>query len=166
MQFLPATFAQYAADGDQDGRVNVYDPADAIFTAAAMLCANGATAATAGGLSEAVWAYNHSPVYVAAVFGWAARYAAPAAAAAAAADGGAGRAQIAARAIGFALAQLGKPYLWGAAGPDAYDCSGLVFAAYAAAGVRIASRSRMAGPLRSVTARESGLLSRWRGSAQ
>jgi cell wall-associated NlpC family hydrolase len=132
MQFLPATFAQYAADGDHDGRVNVYDPADAIFTAAAMLCANGAAAATPGGLSEAVFAYDHSPVYVATVFRWAARYSAPAV------GGGAGQAQIAARAIGFALAQLGKPYVWGAAGPDAYDCSGLVYAAYAAAGVRIA----------------------------
>ncbi|MGH3231520.1 MAG: C40 family peptidase, partial [Streptosporangiaceae bacterium] len=31
-----------------------------------------------------------------------------------------------------------KPYQWGAAGPDAYDCSGLVYAAYAAAGIHIA----------------------------
>ena len=36
------------------------------------------------------------------------------------------------------MAQLGKPYQWGAAGPDAYDCSGLVYAAYAAAGIHIA----------------------------
>jgi cell wall-associated NlpC family hydrolase len=41
-------------------------------------------------------------------------------------------------AISFALAQLGKPYQWGAAGPNAYDCSGLVYAAYAAAGIHIA----------------------------
>ena len=33
---------------------------------------------------------------------------------------------------------FGKPYQWGAAGPDAYDCSGLVYAAYAAAGIHIA----------------------------
>jgi hypothetical protein len=39
MQFLPATFEQYAVDGDHDGRLDVYDPADAIYTAAAMLCA-------------------------------------------------------------------------------------------------------------------------------
>ena len=30
----------------------------------------------------------------------------------------------AARAVAFALAQRGKPYRWGAAGPGAYDCSG------------------------------------------
>jgi cell wall-associated NlpC family hydrolase len=42
-----------------------------------------------------------------------------------------------AAAVSFALAQLGKPYKWGAAGPDAYDCSGLTMAAWAAAGVAI-----------------------------
>ncbi len=38
----------------------------------------------------------------------------------------------------FAVRQVGKPYQWGATGPDAYDCSGLVYAAYAAAGIRVA----------------------------
>jgi len=37
--------------------------------------------------------------------------------------------------VRFALAQLGKPYLWGGVGPDAWDCSGLTMAAWAAAGV-------------------------------
>ena len=41
------------------------------------------------------------------------------------------------KAVAFAYAQLGKPYEWGATGPDAYDCSGLVQAAWAAAGVAI-----------------------------
>jgi peptidoglycan DL-endopeptidase CwlO len=40
-------------------------------------------------------------------------------------------------AVTFALAQLGKPYVFGAAGPDAYDCSGLTMAAWAAAGVAL-----------------------------
>lgn len=40
-------------------------------------------------------------------------------------------------AVGFALNQLGKPYVWGARGPDAYDCSGLMLASWAAAGVGI-----------------------------
>lgn len=43
----------------------------------------------------------------------------------------------AAAAVAFARAQLGKPYRFGAAGPDAYDCSGLTMAAWAAAGVRM-----------------------------
>jgi peptidoglycan DL-endopeptidase CwlO len=37
----------------------------------------------------------------------------------------------------FAYDQLGKPYVYGATGPDTYDCSGLVQAAWAAAGVSI-----------------------------
>ena len=39
--------------------------------------------------------------------------------------------------ITFALAQLGKPYVYGATGPNAYDCSGLVQAAYATIGVHL-----------------------------
>lgn len=40
-------------------------------------------------------------------------------------------------AVEFALGQCGKPYVWGAKGPDAFDCSGLVQAAWAHAGVSI-----------------------------
>jgi cell wall-associated NlpC family hydrolase len=46
------------------------------------------------------------------------------------------------RALQFAVAQLGKPYVWGAEGPDTYDCSGLVQAAYAAAGVALPRTAR------------------------
>jgi cell wall-associated NlpC family hydrolase len=42
-----------------------------------------------------------------------------------------------ARAVTFALAQRGKPYGWGAEGPHAFDCSGLTWAAWQAAGVAI-----------------------------
>ena len=38
-------------------------------------------------------------------------------------------------AINFAYAQIGEPYVWAAAGPDAWDCSGLTMGAWAAAGV-------------------------------
>jgi cell wall-associated NlpC family hydrolase len=38
-------------------------------------------------------------------------------------------------AANWALAQLGKPYVWGAAGPATFDCSGLTMEAWAAAGV-------------------------------
>ncbi|WP_399086976.1 NlpC/P60 family protein [Streptomyces sp. BBFR2] len=41
----------------------------------------------------------------------------------------------AAKALAFARAQMGKPYVWGATGPNSYDCSGLTQAAWKAAGV-------------------------------
>jgi cell wall-associated NlpC family hydrolase len=40
-------------------------------------------------------------------------------------------------AIDFARDQLGEPYVWGAAGPDSWDCSGLTMGAWAAAGVSL-----------------------------
>jgi peptidoglycan DL-endopeptidase CwlO len=42
-----------------------------------------------------------------------------------------------ARAVTFALSQLDKPYVFGAAGPNAYDCSGLTLAAWAHVGVTL-----------------------------
>jgi cell wall-associated NlpC family hydrolase len=41
------------------------------------------------------------------------------------------------KALAFARAQIGKPYVWGATGPDSYDCSGLTQAAWKAAGVTL-----------------------------
>ncbi|MDO0926144.1 NlpC/P60 family protein [Streptomyces sp. TG1A-8] len=41
------------------------------------------------------------------------------------------------KAVAFARAQIGKPYVWGAAGPGSYDCSGLTQAAWKAAGVAL-----------------------------
>jgi cell wall-associated NlpC family hydrolase len=40
-------------------------------------------------------------------------------------------------AANWALSQLGKPYQWGAAGPETYDCSGLTMEAWARAGVSL-----------------------------
>jgi cell wall-associated NlpC family hydrolase len=40
-------------------------------------------------------------------------------------------------AANWALSQIGKPYQWGGAGPDTYDCSGLTMDAWARAGVRL-----------------------------
>ncbi|MFI6401233.1 C40 family peptidase [Streptomyces sp. NPDC050548] len=46
-------------------------------------------------------------------------------------------AALAQQAVAFARAQVGKPYVWGAAGPGSYDCSGLTQAAWKAAGVAL-----------------------------
>jgi cell wall-associated NlpC family hydrolase len=40
-------------------------------------------------------------------------------------------------ALRAALTQRGKPYVWGAAGPDSYDCSGLVMWAFAQEGISL-----------------------------
>jgi cell wall-associated NlpC family hydrolase len=40
-------------------------------------------------------------------------------------------------AVRFILRQLGKPYVFGAAGPDTWDCSGLTMAAWAAGGIAL-----------------------------
>lgn len=48
----------------------------------------------------------------------------------------------AAKAIAFAHSQEGKPYVWGATGPDAYDCSGLMLRAYQAAGINLPRTSQ------------------------
>jgi cell wall-associated NlpC family hydrolase len=51
--------------------------------------------------------------------------------------------QAAQIAVDTAMAQRGKPYVWAAAGPGSFDCSGLLQYAYAAAGVSLPHSSRM-----------------------
>ncbi|MFD7509319.1 NlpC/P60 family protein [Streptomyces sp. NPDC059853] len=52
-------------------------------------------------------------------------------------EAGSGYATKAQAAIAFAEAQIGKPYVWGATGPNSYDCSGLTQAAWREAGVQL-----------------------------
>lgn len=74
MQFEPATFAIYDLPVPPGGAnpPSPYDPTDAVYAAARLLCANGA----AGGadLPAAVYAYNHSLSYVAEVLALARSY--------------------------------------------------------------------------------------------
>jgi cell wall-associated NlpC family hydrolase len=149
--------AGVATDEDHTGVANVYDPADAIAGAAKYLIAHGVQTDP----SSAVFSYNHLTSYVTDVEMYASDYASggftvsqvnP--------DGGAGTGSqsctsgsgmltamtapnaLAETAIGFAEQQIGKPYLWGATGPDSFDCSGLVMMAYRAAGISIARTSQ------------------------
>ena len=64
MQFMPATFASYAVDGDRDGTTDAWDPQDAIFSAAHYLCSLGAEAGSADGIQHALFGYNHAQWYV------------------------------------------------------------------------------------------------------
>jgi membrane-bound lytic murein transglycosylase B len=61
MQFMPATFAHYAKDGDGDGVTNIHDFDDALLSAGNYLRAGGADK---GQYSTALYHYNHSYAYV------------------------------------------------------------------------------------------------------
>ncbi len=142
-----------ATDADGSGVADVYDPADAIAGAAKYLVEHGVQQDVSG----AIFAYNHSDAYVQLVLSYASAYASggftvsPVTDAnvpscipgvGTVADTGQVPNAVVATAIDFAEAQLGKPYQWGATGPDAYDCSGLVMMAYRAAGVYIPRTSQ------------------------
>jgi cell wall-associated NlpC family hydrolase len=141
MQFLAGTWRTFAVDGNSDGKKDRYDPADAIPSAAAYLKHNGAP----DRMRTAIFMYNHSWGYVDAVLGWAKRYASGdfsvvEAGGAVCADNAALNGisdAVVAKIISFAMAQRGKRYIFGAAGPDAWDCSSLVQAAYREVGVDI-----------------------------
>ncbi len=72
MQFEPATFAEYKVRIDRSRKLTPYEPADAIYSAARMLCADGA--GTTKALHGAVFAYNHACWYVQDVLTIASRY--------------------------------------------------------------------------------------------
>ena len=140
MQFLAATFKSFAVDGNKDGKKDRYDPEDAIPSAAAYLKHNGAPQR----MKTAIFQYNHSWDYVDLVLSWAKRYA-----------GGSFEVvqangvncednqlptnvdALVKKIIEFAMAQRGKPYVFGANGPDAWDCSSIIQAAYRSVGLSI-----------------------------
>jgi cell wall-associated NlpC family hydrolase len=149
-----------ATDEDGDGIASVYDAADAIAGAAKYLLAHGVQQ----NVPAAIFSYNHASWYVQEVLQWASTYAAGGftvadtnqAGTTVAAAGAGGQSctdngmlasfvapnVIVSEAVNYAEAQIGKPYLFGGTGPDAFDCSGLVMMAYRAAGVNIARTSQ------------------------
>lgn len=120
-QFMPATWAAYGGDGNGDGVADPYDFRDCIPAMGRYLVANGAPA----DLRRALYAYNHSWAYVETVLAYAAAY------------GYIDPTSIPARAVELARSRIGAPYVWGAQGPDAFDCSGLVLWVYSQLGLQV-----------------------------
>ncbi|WP_184395310.1 NlpC/P60 family protein [Nocardiopsis composta] len=136
----------YGQDGDKDGTVSVYDPEDAIPAAADYLIAHGIK----DDVRQAIYGYNHAWWYVDDVLEWADKYA----------DGdfdpsesvkvgvecnvnedgqpiGQAPDEMTQAVVDWALAQRGKSYVYGATGPNTFDCSGLTMKAYESIGVTI-----------------------------
>ncbi|GAA0407213.1 hypothetical protein Acor_50850 [Acrocarpospora corrugata] len=136
---IPSEFNGYASDGDDDGIADVYNPADAILGAAKMLKRNGAP----DDLRKAIFVYNRATWYVDQVLEIAARYAASGQVGVPPENNPdcdftvAAPSEIVAKILDYALEQRGKPYRWGGTGPDAYDCSGIIYMAYRNAGLSI-----------------------------
>ena len=164
MQFLPATFAHYAVDGDGDGKTIITSDADSIFSAANYLVASGALHGP-DGIRGALYAYNHALWYVNDVLYYAAAYtgedvtANPCVTVDTSANSGGGPLTGTGPvivAVNAALAWIGTPYSWGGgsahwpttgiccspSGHDdrhiiGFDCSGLVLYAYAQIGIHL-----------------------------
>jgi membrane-bound lytic murein transglycosylase B len=67
-QFLPTSYLRFGLDGDGDGKVDLYEPADAIASAANFLHAHGWRAAVPPARQrKVIWAYNRSDAYIDAV---------------------------------------------------------------------------------------------------
>src|SRR5690606_36976105 len=116
--FMPGTWAAFGVDGNRDGRKDVYDPADAIPAAARYLKHSGAPER----IRVALFQYNHSHAYVNKVLAQARAYSktrqeTDETGCADAFPAALPPSKAAAKAIAFARAQLGKPYVWGATGP-------------------------------------------------
>ncbi|MGH3899831.1 MAG: NlpC/P60 family protein [Pseudonocardiaceae bacterium] len=165
MQFLQSTFdAVIARNPVPAGGAtppSAHNPHDAVHTAAAYLCDNGARGNR--NLNDAIFTYNHSRAYVNKVLDAARAYAraTPSSAAPASPSPAASPSpsptpaarpspppvaprkddhrgsSAALAAVAFARNQIGKPYVWGGNGNPGYDCSGLTTAAYAAAGIKL-----------------------------
>ena len=142
MQFMPATWATMGVDGDSDGDADIQNVADSIYSAANYLTKSGVTKGP-GGVRAAIFAYNHADWYVNDVLYYAKAYGGgtvlgdPT-------DCGAGQGdpnlppltnQRVKTVLNWALGHAGDSYVFGANGPNAWDCSSFTQAAYARIGI-------------------------------
>ncbi|WP_107397877.1 C40 family peptidase [Streptomyces acidiscabies] len=162
-QFIPGTWATHGLDANGDGRKDVWDPADAIPSAASYDCEiakyvkdvpgnathNMLAAYNAGAYAVIKYGgvppYSETQNYVKTITTLEESFAAPV--------GRVSPSEQAAGAIYYSQKKLGTPYLWGGDGTAAdggrFDCSGLTKAAYESVGIelpRVANDQYNAGP--------------------
>ncbi|MEU9333765.1 bifunctional lytic transglycosylase/C40 family peptidase [Streptomyces sp. NPDC048290] len=162
-QFIPGTWAAHGIDGDGDGDRDVWDPKDAIPSAATYDCTlagyvkdvpgnpthNMLAAYNAGAYAVIKYGgvppYDETENYVRIITTLEDSFAAP--------TSRVDPSEQAAGAIHYAQQKLGTPYLWGGTGTAAqngrFDCSGLTQAAYDSVGItlpRVANDQYNAGP--------------------
>ncbi|MFF0461679.1 C40 family peptidase [Streptomyces mexicanus] len=162
-QFIPGTWATHGVDGDGDGKRDVWDPDDAIPSAASYDCElaryvkdvpgdlsqNMLAAYNAGAYAviqyRGVPPYAETRNYVKTIKTLEKSFAAPVTRL--------DPSKQAAGAIAYAQSKLGTPYLWGGNGTadqgGRFDCSGLTKAAYESVGItlpRVANDQYNAGP--------------------
>lgn len=150
-QFIPGTWATHGVDGDGDGDRDVWDPADAIPSAASYDCSlasyvkdvpgdpteNMLASYNAGAYAvikyQGVPPYKETQNYVRVITTLEKSFAAP--------TGRVDPSEQAAGAIAYAQKKLGTPYLWGGNGTadqgGRFDCSGLTKAAYESVGIKL-----------------------------
>ena len=150
MQFMPSTFAAHGIDGNRDGRRDIHNDADSVYSAANYLTESGLTRGSQG-VIKALWAYNHSVTYRNDVLYYAWSYTGQGGSIVVAGDredcgDGIGdgnpdlppltsdRVEVM---FAWAAKQEGKPYIWGGSGPRGYDCSGFVGAMFRKAGINL-----------------------------
>ena len=150
-QFMPTTWATHGVDANGDGTADIWDPADAIPSAAAYDCQLGAELASVPGdvranmlaaynggtyavlQNDGVLPYAKTQAYVSRILALEPSFAAVV---------GTLPTSSATAAVVFARAAVGIPYQWGGHGGESsggqFDCSGLTQAAYAISGVALA----------------------------